>query len=98
MVKHAPAQRAVARQARPQAGAPGRRLDRLALDALARQELGQKTGTSGLGTGGIGGVDLQIAAQELDRLVAQRPPVGHRPSASGVIASTSPSSPRAMWQ
>ncbi len=98
MVQDDSAEGAVALQARAQTGAPGARLDRLALDALARQDLGQKPRAGDLVAGGIGGVDLQIAAQELDRLVAQRPPVGHRPSASGVIASTSPSSHRAMWQ
>ena len=96
VMEHDPAERPVAREARLEARASGRRLDRLARDALARQDLGQEPRAGDLVARRVRGVDHQVATEQVDRLVAQRGPVHQRVSASGIIASTSPSSQRAM--
>ena len=96
VVQDDPAERAVAGEARAKAGPAGRGLDRLALDPVAGQHLGQEPGARDLVSGRVRGVDRQIAAQQIDRLVAESRPVHHRLSASGFIARMSPSSQRAM--
>src|SRR5207237_6608174 len=98
MVQYDAAERAVARELRAKPGPVGCGLDRLALDPVAGQDFRQEPDTGDLVARRVRGVDHQIAAQQVDRLVAESHPVDHRDSASGFIARTSPSYQRAMWQ
>src|SRR5207244_3538077 len=82
MVQHDGAERAVAAHARDEVGAARRRLHRAALDAGALKHVGQEPRAGDLVAGRVGGVDLEVGAEQVHGLRPDRRPVdrgtGHR--------------------
>jgi hypothetical protein len=83
-----------AEQARGQVPAPRHRLGDLGGDAVLLEHSGQEGHALRLVPGRIAGVDGEIAAQQLDRLVAERGPVevvdAHASTGAPVASSGSP--------
>ena len=88
VMEHDPAERAVPGEACADVGAPRCRFHDLAREAVAVEHIREEPRAGDLVARRIGGIDGQIAAQEVDGLVADLPPV-HRQAPLGVKLLTS---------
>ena len=70
VVEHDASERPVALEARDEVAPPRRRLGGFARDAVAVEHLGEEARARRLVPGRVGGVDTEVAPQQLDRLVA----------------------------
>src|ERR1700730_14115763 len=77
VVEHDAAEGAVASDARHEIPPLRRGLGRLARDAVPVEDLGEETGARRLVAGRVRGVDTEIAAHQVYRLIADLPPVHH---------------------